>query len=114
MWATWWIWMLGALVLAFVEVLVPAHIFLGFAVGAALTGVALAIGVPGLAESLPLTLVVFAALYFRYRRLDPRLTPSKFYDVALWTSAIAILTVAVMTLKDVIPWSLLFNSITQS
>lgn len=68
----------------------------------------------GVITGIILLLVVFAALYFRYRRLDPRLTPSKFYDVALWTSAIAILTVAVMTLKDVIPWSLLFNSITQS
>ncbi len=62
MWATWWIWMVGALALAIVEVLIPAQIFLGFAVGAALTGLGLAIGVPGLAGSLPLTLVVFAVL----------------------------------------------------
>ena len=62
MWATWWIWMVGALALAIVEVLIPAQIFLGFAVGAALTGLGLAIGVPGLAGSLPVTLVVFAAL----------------------------------------------------
>ncbi len=62
MWATWWLWMVGALALAIVEVLIPAQIFLGFAVGAALTGLGLAIGVPGLAGSLPLTLVVFAVL----------------------------------------------------
>ena len=62
MWATWWIWMIGALALAFVEVLIPAQVFLGFAVGAALTGLGLAFGVPGLADSFPLTLVVFAAL----------------------------------------------------
>lgn len=62
MWATWWIWMVGALVLAFVEVLLPAQVFLGFAVGAGLTGFALLVGVPGLATSLPLTLVVFAVL----------------------------------------------------
>ncbi len=54
--------MVGALALAIVEVLIPAQIFLGFAVGAALTGLGLAIGVPGLAGSLPLTLVVFAVL----------------------------------------------------
>ncbi len=54
--------MVGALALAIVEVLIPAQIFLGFAVGAALTGLGLAIGVPGLAGSLPVTLVVFAAL----------------------------------------------------
>ena len=62
MWSTWWIWMIGALVLGFVEVLAPAQIFLGFAVGAALTGLALLFGVPGMATSLPLTLVVFAVL----------------------------------------------------
>ncbi len=54
--------MVGALALAIVEVLIPAQIFLGFAVGAALTGLGLAIGVPGLSGSLPVTLVVFAAL----------------------------------------------------
>ena len=62
MWATWWIWMVGALALAFIEVLAPAQVFLGFAVGAAVTGLALLVGVPGLATSLPLTLVVFATL----------------------------------------------------
>ena len=62
MWSVWWVWVVGALVLAFVEVLAPAQIFLGFAVGAALTGLALLIGVPGLAGSLPATLLVFAIL----------------------------------------------------
>lgn len=62
MWSVWWVWIVGALVLAFVEVLAPAQIFLGFAVGAALTGLALLIGVPGLAGSLPATLLVFAIL----------------------------------------------------
>lgn len=37
-----------------------------------------------------LGIVVFAALYFRYRRLDERLKPSRFYDVMLWASSIAI------------------------
>lgn len=68
----------------------------------------------GVITGIILLLVVFAALYFRYRRLDPRLIPSKFYDAALWASAIAILTVALMTLKDAIPWNMLFNSLTQS
>jgi len=62
MWAIWWLWMVGALALALIEVLAPAQVFLGFAVGAALTGLALLVGVPGLATSLPLTLIVFAAL----------------------------------------------------
>jgi membrane protein implicated in regulation of membrane protease activity len=62
MWSVWWVWIVGALVLAIVEVLAPAQIFLGFAVGAALTGLALLIGVPGLAGSLPATFLVFAIL----------------------------------------------------
>ena len=62
MWALWWVWMVGALALAFLEVLAPAQVFLGFAAGAALTGLALLIGIPGLATSLPATLLLFAVL----------------------------------------------------
>ena len=65
MWSLWWVWVAGALALAFLEVLVSGWIFLGFAIGAALVGVILAVGGPltaGLAGSLPLTLVVFAVL----------------------------------------------------
>lgn len=60
MWSLWWVWMVGALALAVLEVLAPAQIFLGFAVGAALTGFALLIGVPGLAGSLPAIVLIFA------------------------------------------------------
>lgn len=60
MWSVWWVWMVAALALAFVEVLAPAQIFLGFAIGAAVTGIALLLGVPSMATSLPLTLIVFA------------------------------------------------------
>ncbi len=62
MWSVWWIWMIGALVIGFLEVLAPAQIFLGFALGAAGTGLALLIGIPGLATSLPTTLLLFAVL----------------------------------------------------
>jgi inner membrane protein len=62
MWSLWWAWMVGAFALAFLEVLAPAQIFLGFAVGAVGVGLALLIGVPGLAGSLPITLLLFAVL----------------------------------------------------
>lgn len=62
MWSIWWIWMIGALLIGFLEVVAPAQIFLGFALGAAGTGLALLAGVPGLATSLPMTLLVFAIL----------------------------------------------------
>ena len=61
-WALWWVWIVGALALAILEVLAPAQVFLGFAVGAATTGAALLVGIPGLADSLPATLLVFAVL----------------------------------------------------
>lgn len=55
----WWVWALGALALGILELLVPGYLFLGFAIGAALTaGVTLLF--PGLAAA-PL-LVIFALL----------------------------------------------------
>lgn len=62
MWSLWWTWMVGGAILAILEVLAPTQIILGFAVGAAGVGLALLIGVPGLASSLPATLLVFAIL----------------------------------------------------
>lgn len=65
MWSLWWIWMASALALAFLEVLISGWIFLGFAIGAAVTGLIFAVGGPlaaWLAGSLPMTLVVYAVL----------------------------------------------------
>lgn len=47
MFATWWFWVAGGLALAIVEVFVPGYIFVGFAVGAVLTGAFMALGLPG-------------------------------------------------------------------
>lgn len=56
----WWVWLAAALVLAILEVLAPGFIFLGFAIGAAVVGVAL-LG-PLQLLSVPMVLLVFAAL----------------------------------------------------
>lgn len=48
----------------------------------------------GLATVVILLIVVFAAIFFRYRRLDPRLLPTSLYDVCLWISSISIVMVA--------------------
>ena len=61
-WSVWWVWMVGALLLAILEVVAPAQIFLGFAIGAAGVGGALLIGIPGLAGSIPAMLLVFAVV----------------------------------------------------
>ena len=59
-WLTWWVWLAAALALAILEVALPGFIFLGFAIGAAITGLLLLI--PGLVPSLPVLLLIFAVL----------------------------------------------------
>jgi membrane protein implicated in regulation of membrane protease activity len=60
LWAEWWVWMSGALVLATLEVLVPGYIFLGFAIGAGVMGLLMLFGLS--AMGLALTMAVFAAV----------------------------------------------------
>ncbi len=59
-WSLWWLWLAGALVLAIAEVLSPGYVFLGFALGA--LAVSMLLLNTGLALSLPLLLLLFAAL----------------------------------------------------
>lgn len=59
MWNVWWVWIAGGFALGVAEVLLPGFIFLGFAIGAVLTGILLGFG---LAVSLPLLLLIFALL----------------------------------------------------
>lgn len=49
----------------------------------------------GVATSVILLLVVFAAFHFRYRRLKEDLKSSLFYDMALFLSAAAIVAVGI-------------------
>jgi len=60
MWAVWWIWVVAGFGLGVLEVLVPGFIFLGFAIGAVLTGVLVGFGVLGI--SLPVLLLAFSVL----------------------------------------------------
>ena len=50
--------------------------------------------VGGVVTTFILVLVVFAAIDFRYRRIEKALKPSLVFDVALWISIVAILSVA--------------------
>lgn len=47
LWQEWWVWMVAGAVLAILEVAIPGFILLGFAIGAALTGLLLWFGVLG-------------------------------------------------------------------
>ena len=59
MWNVWWVWIVAGFALGVLEILAPGYIFLGFAMGALLTGVLLGVGVLG--GSLPLLLLVIAS-----------------------------------------------------
>ena len=45
MWNEWWVWGTAALVLAVGEVLLPSWVLLGFAIGAGVVSILLAIGI---------------------------------------------------------------------
>jgi len=46
--ATWWVWIAGGLVIGILELLIPGwFLFVGFAIGAVLTGIWLGLGLPG-------------------------------------------------------------------
>lgn len=56
-WTVWWAWVVLGFLLGILEILAPGYIFLGFAIGAVLTG---AVAALGLTTSLPVLLLVFA------------------------------------------------------
>ena len=46
LWNIWWVWLAAALALAILETLIPGYVFLGIAVGAALTALIVALPLP--------------------------------------------------------------------
>ena len=56
----WWVWLAAAIILGILEIAAPAFIFLGFAIGAAITAGVVAIA--GASLGAPLTLLIFAIL----------------------------------------------------
>lgn len=59
-WTIWWVWVVAGVVLAVLEVVIPGFVFLGFAVGAGLTGVLVLLGVAP--ANVALLALVFAVL----------------------------------------------------
>lgn len=43
-WTIWWVWVVAGVALAVLEIMVPGFVFLGFAVGAGLTGALVGLG----------------------------------------------------------------------
>lgn len=72
----WWVWVAGGLLLAIVELLIPGYLFVGFAVGAVLTGAVIGLGLPGSAAlatqpavALTVCAVVSLAVWLGLRRV---------------------------------------------
>ncbi|MDQ4141078.1 MAG: divalent metal cation transporter, partial [Bacteroidota bacterium] len=49
----------------------------------------------GFMTSILLLLVVYAAIYFRYKRLPTSLKPTLWYDAAFWLSCLTILAIGI-------------------
>ena len=54
---TWWAWVVLGFALGVLEILAPGYIFLGFAIGAVLTGAVVGLGI---SASLPALVLIFA------------------------------------------------------
>ena len=59
---TWWAWVILGFALGVLEVLAPGFIFLGFAIGAVVTGVLVGIGIPAGPAALILIFAVVSVL----------------------------------------------------
>ena len=82
MWATWWVWVVAGFALGVVEVLVPGFIFLGFAIGAVITGVLVGIGLLG--ANVPLLVLAFALASLGAWFVLRRMFGVKGGEVKLW------------------------------
>ena len=58
MWGIWWLWVVAGFGLGVLEVIVPGFIFLGFAIGAVVTGLLVLVGILG--GNLAVLILIFA------------------------------------------------------
>lgn len=82
-WTVWWAWIVLGFALGVVEIFAPGFIFLGFAIGAGLTGVLVGVGVLAKA-ALPLLMLVFALLSLAAWAALRRLAGKRPGQVKLW------------------------------
>lgn len=86
LWATWWAWMAFALLLGILEMLLPAFIFLGFALGALAMAILLTLGLFSI--SWGWTLVLFASFSLLAYILLRLLVGLQSGQVKVWTKDI--------------------------
>jgi manganese transport protein len=54
----------------------------------------------GFCQAATLPIISGAAIFLRYRRLDPRLRPSRLFDVCVWVAFLSITAVAIYALQS--------------
>jgi uncharacterized membrane protein YfcA len=54
----------------------------------------------GMAQAVMLAALGVAVLHFRHRESDPRLSPSRAWDVLLWVSSLGFIVIGLWTLAD--------------
>ncbi len=70
LWGLWWVWLAAALGLAILEVVVPGFVFLGFAVGAAVTALVVLLPIDlGLTALLAIFAILSLIAWIVMRRL---------------------------------------------
>jgi len=80
--SVWWAWVVAGFALGVLEVLAPGFIFVGFAIGAVLTGILVGLGVLG--QNVALLLLVFALLSLAAWAITRRLVGTRKGQVKLW------------------------------
>ncbi len=68
-WTVWWAWVVLGFLLGILEVLAPGYIFLGFAIGAVLTGAVVAAGITSLSTLLLIFAVASLVAWLVLRRV---------------------------------------------
>jgi manganese transport protein len=74
--------------------------FVWIVVAPMLGGAAVMVLLGGFVTSIILIVVLYAAIYFKYRATDVRLKSGRFFDVLFWISSAAILFVGIYTLLE--------------
>ena len=82
MYTEWWVWIVAGFALGVLEVLVPGFIFLGFAIGAVVTGILVGFSLFG--GSLPLMLLVFSLVSVGAWLVLRRVMGGRHGQVKLW------------------------------
>lgn len=86
LWTIWWVWVVAGLALAILEVLVPGFVFLGFALGAIVTGLLILLGLaPGNVAVLALVWAVVSLSAWILLRRSVGVTKGQ---VKVWTEDI--------------------------